>query len=198
MDLWDDDRGQSVQVGAILLFAILVILLATYQSQIVPQENESAEFEHSMEVREDMLEVRNAVVGAAQGAATAPVTVDLGMLYPRHTFGVNPAPVSATLRTTESRPITVVLQGEGQNLPAECPDSTRFLVYNAGYNYLEPEPTIIYENTVLYADYGENQEVLISGESLLRMGSDGLVLDLVALQSPYSANGIGAAAFEPQ
>lgn len=189
MDLWDDERGQSIQVGAILLFAILIISLATYQTTVVPNENRQAEFEHGLGAEEDMLEVRNAIMEANQDGEAPPVSVKLGMTYPRHTFGVNPAPVSGTLQTTDSEPITVT---DANGDVTTCPAETRLLNYSASYDYYDPAPTLVYENTVMYADYGEDREVVIGDQSFI----SGDTIDLVALQGNYSENGIRAVAFE--
>ncbi|MFB6134917.1 MAG: hypothetical protein ABEJ55_08010 [Halanaeroarchaeum sp.] len=189
MDLWDDDRGQSIQVGAILLFAILIISLASYQTTVVPNENRQAEFDHSLALEEDLLEVRNAIMEAYQDGEAPPVSVKLGMTYPQHTFGVNPAPVSGTLRTTESAPITI---SDANGPVTTCPSQTRLLNYSASYDFYEPAPTLVYENTVLYADYGEDREVVLSDESLIV----GDTVNLVALQGDYSENGLRAVAFQ--
>lgn len=190
MDFWDDDRGQSVQVGAVLLFAVLVILLAGYQSTIVPNDNRAAEFDHSLETEQDMLDVRNAIIEAYQDGEAAPVSVKLGTTYPRHTFAVNPAPVSGTLSTRDAGNITVTADG---SQVTHCPTpETKFLNYSADYNYYSPAPTLIYENTVLFADYGEDRQVVISDQSLV----SGDTVNLVALQGEYSENGIGATDFQ--
>jgi len=50
--MWrDNGRGQSIQIGAVLLFGALIIALAGYQAFVVPQENEQVEFRHSQTVR---------------------------------------------------------------------------------------------------------------------------------------------------
>ncbi|MFB6132849.1 MAG: hypothetical protein ABEJ44_05530 [Halanaeroarchaeum sp.] len=194
MDFRDDDRAQSVQVGAILLFAVLVILLATYQTTVVPNDNQSAEFDHSLDVRQDMLEVRNAIYGAYETGETNPTTVTLGTTYPLHTFGVNPPPVSGTLYTTGGGTISVE-RGNG-NTADVCPGSaeTKRLQYEADYNYYTPAPTLVYENTILYADYGDNRTVMISDQLLVT----GDTVNLIALQGNYSENGIAATGFTPQ
>ncbi|MFB6081494.1 MAG: hypothetical protein ABEJ67_01605 [Halanaeroarchaeum sp.] len=192
MGLWDDARGQSVQVGAVLLFAVLVILLAMYQSTVVPNQNKAAEFEHSLDARQDLLDARNAILRTFQTGASTPVTVRLGMTYPNHLFAVDPPPVAGTIRTTPGGTVSVT----GQDGPVDvCPVSseTKLLNYSAGYNYLRPTPTLVYENTVLYADYGDDV-VQISDQSLV-VGS---TINLIALRGNYSENGIAATDFAPK
>lgn len=194
MGLRDDDRGQSVQVGAVLLFAVLVILLVTYQTTVIPNDNRTAEFEHSLETEEDMLDVRNAIIEAFQRGEAAPVSVTLGTTYPRHTFGVNPPPVAGSLSTEEAGTISVE-EGDGSTVDA-CPVSneTKSLNYSADYNYYSPAPTLIYENTVLYADYGEDRDVVISDQSLVT----GETITLIPMQGNYSGNGIGTVDYNPR
>ena len=191
MGFWDDERGQAIQVGAVLIFGVLVILLATYQTTIVPQENKNAEFDHSLDVQQDMLDVRNAIIGAFQDGEAQPVSVKLGTTYPMHTFGVNPAPASGSLRTIDAGTITVTNETDTVSV---CPVSseTKFLNYSADYNQYTPAPTLVYENTVLYADYDDGRKVIVSDQDLVRNDT----INLVALQGNYSENGIGATDFQ--
>lgn len=193
MGFRDDDRGQSIQVGAILMFAVLVILLATYQTTVVPNDNRSAEFDHSLGAEEDLLDVRNAILRSYQTGETAPETVKLGMTYPRHSLGVNPAPVGGTLRTAQGGTVSVT---DTDGTVDACPVSseTKTMNYSAGYNYLQPSPTLVYENTVLYADYGDGNRVMISDQSLVQ----GDKINLIALRGNYSENGIGVTDIQPQ
>ena len=71
----DDDRGQSIQIGAVLLFGALIVALAGYQAFVVPQQNERVEFAHSQTVQDDMQDLRNALVSATGEASTRSVSV---------------------------------------------------------------------------------------------------------------------------
>ena len=62
MELRDDDRAQAIQIGAVLLFGILVISFSTYQAFVVPNQNENVEFNHNQRVQGQLQEVRNAIV----------------------------------------------------------------------------------------------------------------------------------------
>ncbi|MDZ7746206.1 MAG: hypothetical protein U5K28_06720 [Halobacteriales archaeon] len=50
-----DTRGQSVQVGVIILFAFAIIAFTSYQAVVVPQQNQQVEFDHNQEVQSDMV-----------------------------------------------------------------------------------------------------------------------------------------------
>ena len=101
MESWDD-RGQSIQVGAVLIFAALILLLSLYQATVVPQQNEQIEFDHSQQVQGELLDLRNAVASTFGDAARRSVSVRLGTTYPPRFLAVNPPPASLTLITTGS------------------------------------------------------------------------------------------------
>jgi hypothetical protein len=105
-----DDRGQSIQIGAVLLFGALVVALAGYQAFVVPQQNEAVEFSHSQTVQNDIQELRNALVSATGEASTRSVSVTLGTRYPDRAFAVNPGPASGSLRTAGTSDPGVALE----------------------------------------------------------------------------------------
>lgn len=100
MGFLNDRRGASGVVGAVLLLAILVILVSIYQAQIVPIENKQVEFDHSLDVQNDMLELRNAILESDATGRITYATVTLGTRYANRIIGINPAPASGLLETT--------------------------------------------------------------------------------------------------
>ena len=70
MDLLGDRRGQSIQIGAIILFGALIILLSTYQAFVVPDQNREVEFKHSQAVQNDLKEFRSGVISVASSGGT--------------------------------------------------------------------------------------------------------------------------------
>jgi len=62
MQFWGDDRGQAIQIGAVLLFGILIISFSSYQAFVVPNQNEQVEFNHNQRVQGQLQDVRNAIV----------------------------------------------------------------------------------------------------------------------------------------
>lgn len=183
-----DTRGQAIQVGAVLLFAVLVIALSGYQAVIVPQQNEDIEFQHSLDTRSDFTVARTGVMNAALNGDQPVVNIDLGMDYPVRLAALNPAPVSGTVSTTATRSLSV------SGVSDVCPDGrdeTRQLQYEASYNYLNNEPTLSIENTVSYAQYNE-QAVALSAQRLVT----GDRINLVPLRNEYSRNGVSTLALE--
>ncbi|MFC6976212.1 hypothetical protein ACFQL1_18425 [Halomicroarcula sp. GCM10025709] len=62
MEFVGDERSQSIQVGAVLLFAVLIIAFSTYQAFVVPDQNRQIEFNHNQEVQQQLQDLRNAIV----------------------------------------------------------------------------------------------------------------------------------------
>jgi flagellin-like protein len=134
-----DDRGVSPVVGALLLFAIGVMLVATLQVTAVPALNEQVEFRHSERVQSDLVGISAAVDRTAATGIGQTVRVEAGMRYPTRPLFVNPAPVSGSLRTADRGVVTVsgasatgetgdVWNGSAREFP------TTALVYRAGYH----------------------------------------------------------------
>jgi len=107
MSLGGDDRGQSVVIGAVILFGFLVIAMSTYQATVVPAQNSQAEFGHEQAVRNDLVGVRDAVVTAGTTGATSPASVKLGTRFPDRTLFVNPPPAVGRLETRPGGNVTL-------------------------------------------------------------------------------------------
>lgn len=195
MGLRDDDRGVSTVIGAVLVFAIIVVLLATYQSQVVPNQNRATEFEHSNAVQNDMVRLRNAILTAKTAGRTTFTEVTLGTTYQNRVLAVNPPPPAGVLRTGPMRPITVSADGSTSNL---CPSGgniqSRTLRYLPGYNVYQGAPKIVYENTVLYLDFGD-QKITLTDEELVH--NDGNTVDIVPLNTSLYREGLNTVSIEP-
>ena len=163
MDFRRDDRGVSGVIGAVLLLGFLIALLAMYQASYIPNQNEQIEFGHSQDVQNDMIQVRNGLLSADSLGETTYRSVKLGTRYPVRLLGINPPPASGTLRTGPPETVSVT-DGGGDPVSNLCPGSgdiqTRTLEYDPGYNVYGNAPTIVYENTVLYLDFGDRTVLL--------------------------------------
>lgn len=170
MEFWGDDRGVSGVIGAVLVLGFLVLLLSLYQASYVPAENEQIEFAHDQQAQNEMLEIRNSILSADTSGETTYSSIKLGTRYPARVIGINPPPASGVLRTSDPEPVTITDGDESpvSNLcPATGPIQTRTLEYEAGYNEYQNAPTIVYENTVLYLDFGE-RTVPLTGQQLVQ------------------------------
>ena len=73
MDVSGDDRGQSVQIGFVLIFGILIVTLSIFQAGIVPNQNRTVEFNHYQEVRNDMTVLYTEVVSLGSSSRSGQV-----------------------------------------------------------------------------------------------------------------------------
>ncbi|WP_459194755.1 hypothetical protein [Halosimplex sp. J119] len=197
MESWDD-RGQSIQIGAVLIFAAVVLLLALYQASVVPQQNERVEFDHSQQLRGDMLDLRNAVVSTVGDSSRRSVAVTLGTTYPSRVLAVNPPPPAGQLRTVGTADAAVsVGVTNATALDSETDDfwngtrrdyDTGGIAYRPNYNEYGQPPSTRYENSVLYDEFSfEGTTVARSSQALI----DGDVVSLVALNGSLSESSSG-------
>jgi|AntRauTorcE11898_2_1112593.scaffolds.fasta_scaffold05241_2 hypothetical protein len=200
-----DNRAQSIQVGAILLFGILIIALATAQATIIPDQNASVEFDHSQTIQSDMQELRNGIVRAADGSAE-PVRLMLGTTYPNRILFVSPPPPTGTLQTVgpDDRPMNVTLtNADGSvsvgsdhenardywaNAPRAGVYNTTEVVYQPDYAAYDGAPTTVYGATVLYNTFDNGANRTITGQRLVQ----GNTIDLTVLRGDVSATSAGA------
>lgn len=198
MSLRDDDRAVTVQIGAVLLFGILVISMATYQVTVVPDDNAAVEFRQSQQTQKQMQELRNAIVRSAASGTRKPASVTLGTTYPSRALFVNPPPATGTLRTAATGNPAVNLTIAGAvAADAEVRDywdgsphafDTGFLVYEPDFNEYRNAPTTIYEHTVVANAFDSGRTLSLSGQSLV----DGRRVNLVALNGSMRETGVGS------
>ncbi|WP_200531099.1 Ig-like domain-containing protein [Halorubrum sp. LN27] len=194
-----DRRGQSVVVGTVILFGFLILALGIYQVQVVPTENANVEFEHSQQVEDGFGELRNGVLDAAAAGSARSTQIRLGTRYPSRTFFVNPPPVSGSLATQETGSIRVRNATIGGDPDEGGPHEnvrrfwnaspafeTRSLRYDAGYNEFRDAPELVYEHSVVAAEF-DDALLLRSGQTVL---SDDGRISLAALTGTVSENGV--------
>lgn len=196
MRLRTDERGVTVQIGTVLLFAVLVILLSIYQASVVPQQNEQVEFTHNQEVQSQLQDLRDDLLRTATTGSGGSASVALGTQYPVRAVFVNPAPPSGTLRTTPPANLTV----ENATASGETGDywtgsarnfSTRGLTYDPLYHVYQNPPTTVYDNGVLYNHFDSANRTL-AGQRLV----DGDSISLVALNGSLSKSSSSTATMD--
>lgn len=201
MSRQDADRAQSIQIGAVLLFGVLVILLASYQAVVVPDQNRQVEASHVETITQQMQEVRNAVVSTPGTLAGRSVTLTLGVEYPSRVFAVNPPPPTGAIRTAATGPERVnATVANAIATDAEAEDfwsgtnrsvNTGGLVYTPGYNEYRDGPTIVYENSLLYHQFPSGN-LTRAGQRLI----DGREVTLVALNGSVDTTATGSVALD--
>ncbi|PSP34258.1 hypothetical protein BRC64_01250 [Halobacteriales archaeon QH_10_67_22] len=189
------ERGQAIQIGAVLLFGALILALAGYQAFVVPAQNERVEFVHSQTVQDHMSDLRNAIVSAPGGQTPRSVSVQLGTQYPARAVAINPGPPTGQLRTTGTDDPSVEFGLDNVDATGETGDfwdgSTRTyrtggLFYRPNYNVYTRAPTTAYESSVLYNEFPSGT-VALSDQTLV----DGTRITLVALNGSYDATKAG-------
>lgn len=207
MPLLTDERAQAIQIGAVLLFGILVIFLSLYQAFVVPDQNEEIEFNHNEELQEQMTELRSNVVLMPGSTTTRAASVDLGVRYPSRAVFVNPGPASGTLRTvgtgnpginvTIDNATAVETEGETGDFwnGTALSYPTGALAYQPGYNLYGNAPRTIYEHSVLYNSFDRGIQLPITGQTLV----DDNRITLVALDGSLSESRVDTASvdFDP-
>lgn len=198
-----DDRGQAIQVGAVLIFGILVVFLALYQGFVVPNQNEQVEFDHNQQLQSEMTDLRSDVVSMPGRTTTQSVSVGLGVRYPSRALFVNPGPASGTLRTVGTTDDWVNVTIENATAGGEIGDfwnesrsyNTGALEYRPSYNVFTGAPRTVYEHSVLYNEFGDDATLPVTGQAMV---SDDRIT-LVMLNGSFSENRVrdGAIDFEP-
>lgn len=199
---WGDNRGVSVVIGAILIFGIVIMSLASYQAFVVPVDNAEVEFDHFERATADMLEVRNTIMTTKVTGQDGFVTVELGTQLPQRMLAVNPPNPTGTLETSDLRDIRVYdPDDEDEEAIAESTedtcgvdDATRLLSYTPNYREFDGAGTIRYENSVVYTEFDGGTFITHSGQELLR----GSLVTIIPLTSSFYAEGHEPVSFEPR
>ncbi|WP_435175313.1 Ig-like domain-containing protein [Halorussus sp. AFM4] len=194
MRLRTDDRGVTVQVGTVLLFAVVVVLLSTYQASVVPQQNEQVEFDHNQRVQGQLQDLRDELLRTAATGSGGSSSVALGTRYPVRAVFVNPAPPSGTLSTTSAADIVVKnAKATGETGDYWTGDdrtfATKGLTYEPNYHVYQNPPTTVYRNSVLYNRFENGARLTVAGQQVV----EGDSITLVTLDGSLSKSSSGTA-----
>jgi len=167
-----------------------MLTLTVYQAQIVPQQNAQTEFQHFEDVRNELIELRNAVSTAGQADVSQFPSVTLGTTYRTRTLTINPPDPAGTLKTSDqSHNITISNGTPKHNLNI----STRFLEYQPGYNEISIG-SMWYEHSVLYLDERDrgNNVSIIQEQNIVKDGE----VTITALQNQFQETNTGRVTLE--
>jgi len=202
MPFWDDERGQAIQIGAVLLFAVLVIAFSLYQAFVVPNQNEQIELDHNVEVQQQLQDLRNAIVSMPGRTSGTGTTISLGTSYPARVVALNPPPPSGRLTTigTTDQQVNLTITnatavGETGDLwnGSTRPYNTGGIAYEPNYNEYRDPPTTIYENTLLYNTF-RGGNLTLAGQSLI----SGDRISLVTLNGSLSRSSSASTTVDTQ
>lgn len=175
-----DERAVTVQIGAVLMLAILVSALALYQVSAVPDQNHETEFTHNQRVTGELVELRDTIRNAGNARLDRGVSMTLGTQYRTRTAAINPPAPSGRLSTSEPRPVRIenatVSDGAVQDI-LDGPLTTRLLTYEPRYNEYRA-PTTRIEHTLLYNEFGAanvtlEEQTMVDDDSVTLVFLDG-------------------------
>jgi hypothetical protein len=192
MGLRGDDRGQAVQVGAVLLLAVFVVTLSLYQATVIPNENKQVEFNDYQDATADLADLRNAILRSATEDAQTGATVKTGSHYPARSLFVNPPPARGRLASSLAANVTIAnvetagsrenvgkyLTSEGNALNV----STRSVVFDPAYSELDVAPLVTGYGTT-YRAYDD--PIVLTDQTLVR----GNRITLVSVAGELRAEG---------
>jgi hypothetical protein len=190
-------RGQAIQLGALLLFAILIINLSLFQVFVVPDQNGEIEFKHSQQVQEELKGARNAVFQTSVTGTDLTTSVQLAPQYPSRTVFVNPAPPAGSLRTESLGGVSFgnidpanAETREFWDASTPTPTTSR-LVYQPGYN-LYTAPDTVYESSVIFNTGDGAPDRTLTGQSIV----NGRRISLVTLTGNVGTTSTGTESLE--
>ena len=183
---FDDERGQAVQIGAVLLLAVLVLLMSFYQASVVPSETGKIEFKDYQRATGDVAQLRDAVVRAGAEDTAVGTSVRTGSQYPARVLFVNPPPATGRLRTTDEGTVrlsnVVATDGERTNVRRfwngdDREFADRDVVFDPDYNEFDAAPIRIsqgYAYRAYDSPISETPQTLVRGNriSLVTVAGD--------------------------
>ncbi|MFA9417492.1 hypothetical protein [Natrinema sp. HArc-T2] len=191
MELRRDERAVTVQIGAVLLLAIVFTALALYQVNAVPAENSAVEYEHNQQVNGELQELRNGIRNAGMTNTSRSASVTLGTQYPTRTFSMNPSDPTGRLETiTPSSMVRIEPANDTQDYAYE----TRFLAYEPDYNEYTDAPRTVIEHSLLYNQH-DGANVSIGSQQLIQ--NERITLVLLDGNLSKTSSGVTSVSLEP-
>ncbi len=176
-DIRSDDRGVSQIIGAIFIFAILIVSISVYQATGVPAENQEIEYDAYQETRGDMLALQANLIQSATRGITTRTPVKLSASYPARLVTINPPPPNGQLTTGPPRTVSFenvqAAAVESPNTRAywDVPGAKTFenetnsLLFDPGYNEVDVQPIVTGGPTRMLV--GPDSAVSLGGQSLV-------------------------------
>ncbi|WP_323675495.1 hypothetical protein [Halorubellus sp. PRR65] len=189
MPLGSDDRAVAVQVGAIVLFAFVIIAITAYQASVVPNQNKAIEFDHNQQVQRQLQDLQAAIGSAPTAGGSRTVVVESSTGYPARTIFVNPPRATGRLRTVGTGDPAVAIEVRNATATGETSDfwdgtprnySTGRFAFDPNYNVYTNAPRTFVENSLVYNEF-TGEDVIVNAQSIF----DGRRISLVALNGSY-------------
>jgi flagellin-like protein len=185
-----DERGVSEIVGAILVFALVVMLISIMQTVAVPNQNQEIEVQHTVDVQGDMVKYHQVASEVATSGTEQSVAIQTGTGYPARLLFFNPPRVQGTLETSAQGTVEIdnirSPDGEVDNYITDDQNGqlaldSRTMQYRGNYNEYQNPPVIKYEYGILYNEYDDASVVANPGTLI-----DGTDINLLLLAGEYA------------
>ncbi len=175
-NLWKEERGVSVVIGAMLMLLIMATVYGTMQAYYVPTWNKDVEYEHLSVVHDDMIMFKSDVEDVALSEAPKSSDFRMGVRYPNRVFLVNPGPGVAGALTSDNVSVSIeyTIDGLGDPTITQSYNSNRIIYEVQG---TIDSPKLVYEHGVIIRDYGDNSAT--TDEQSLIVGDEFYIPDLI-------------------
>jgi|GEM_PF-3584697 len=164
-DFLEDGKGQSEVIGFILVLAILATSLSVVQANMVPNWNQEVEFEHLMDVTDDMKSLLSSIEKASSHGEKTTSDIKLGTDYPNRMIFANPPPSQGEIKTYDltfnvsnavAKSSDVACLWDGSEISYD----TKGLVYTPNYYYLDGTSPLLIEHSSMIRGFDQNPEII--------------------------------------
>ena len=169
-NLWKEEQGISVVLGALLIFLIVGVVWGIIQAYHVPRWNEDVEYEYLNVIYDDMITFKSDVEDVAVSKVPKTSDFHMGVRYPNRIFLTNPGTGVAGSLTSDNMTISIEYTIDGLSNP------TVTTSYNTNRIIFEVQttvdsPKLVYEYGVIIYDYGSesasaDEQSLIVGDQI--------------------------------
>jgi hypothetical protein len=168
--LWQEERGVSVVIGAMLMFLIAAAAFGTIQAYHVPNWNKDVEYEHLNIVHDDLMTFKSDVEDVALSGEPKSSNIHMGIRYPNRMFLANPGTGVAGALTSDNVAVTIVytIDAPGNPTITQTYSSNRIIYEVQG---TIDRPKLVYEHGVIIRDYGNasattDEQALVIGDEI--------------------------------
>jgi FlaG/FlaF family flagellin (archaellin) len=168
--LWQEERGVSVVIGAMLMLLVVAVMWGTVQAFLVPDWNKDVEYEHLNIVQDDMMTFKSDVEDVAISGEPKSSNIHMGVRYPNRMFLANPGTGVAGSLTSDNVAVSIVYTLDGLGNPTITQNYTSNRVIYEVQGTID-RPKLVYEHGVIIRDYGNasattDEQALIVGDEI--------------------------------
>ena len=168
-NLWEEERGVSVVLGAMLMLLIMVTAYGVVQAYHVPIWDKDVEYEHLNVVYDDMMTLKSDVEDVALSGEPKSSNIRMGVRYPNRIFLANPGPGVAGSLTSDNVAISIEYTIDGLGDPITTSYTSNRITYEVQGSI--DSPKLVYEHGVIIRDYGDasattDEQSLIVGDEI--------------------------------